>query len=130
MADEKEGPRSAVVFLDGLADGACAAQLSGALHDLGKVLVDESLNRDATVKGELTLKIKFACERNGVVSVDYDIKVKTPPKVTSRGLMWLTPSGNFTAHNPRQMSLPLREVARKVVGIKDIDKPATAGGEE
>lgn len=129
MAKEEEGPRSAVVFLDGLADGRCAAQLSGALHDLGKVLADESAARDATVKGELTLKIKFACERNGVVSVDYDIKVKQPAQVTSRGLMWLTPGGNFTAHNPKQQVLPLREVKRTAAPLRDIE-PASAGGED
>lgn len=130
--DVEEGARSAVHFLDRVAEGALSAHLSGELHKLGKMLVNESRARGETVKGELVLRMSFAAEPTGVVGVVYETKMKEPPKKTARAHMWLTPGGNFSATNPKQPDLPgvLREVKRDAPELRDVNKPAPAAGKE
>jgi len=129
MAKQDEGPRSGVHFLTEVADGACAASLSAELQRLGVILVDESTARDATVKGSITLVLKFSAESSGHVNVAYDIKTKEPAKVTRRGVVWLTPSGNFTHENPRQLKLGgLREVVKEIAGVRDLGAAADGEG--
>jgi hypothetical protein len=127
---KEEGPRSFARFLELLADGAAHAQLSGELMELGKTLRAEAYHRDAAVRGELTLKIKFTAQAGGSVGIDYEIKSKVPPKRTAHGAMYLTDAGNLVADNPRQPNLPgvLREVPREP--LRNDDAPAAAGGKD
>ena len=125
-----EGPRSASHFISEVADGALAAQLSGELHRMGQVLDAEGNARDSIVKGEIAVKIKFARDRGGVVTIEYDVKVKEPAKVTSRGVAWITAGGNFTHENPRQLKLgAIRDVSRPAAPIRDLDGDESQIGE-
>lgn len=129
MSKVEEGPRSFLNFLAELGQGDAQRELSDELHELGKRLANESLARDAKVSGELTLKIKFKAEKNGLVSTGYEIKRKDPSRSTTPGVAWLTPGGNFTSENPRQAELPgLREIPggrgqtpREITVGRDID---------
>lgn len=125
-----EGPRSAMRFLENIADGRLAAQLSAKLFRLGAKLVEESLARDAKVKGELTLRLKFEAKPDGVTSVDYELKVKEPAEKTAQGTTWLTTDGNFVFENPRQPQLPgLREVSRPREAREVDERPAAPARE-
>jgi hypothetical protein len=109
---KEEGPRSFAVFLRQLAENRADAEISQELHDLVKLGRHESLARDAKVKGELSLKLKFDFAPNGVVGVTYEVKVKAPPKKTSSGHMFVTDGGNLSPKDERQLDLGLRDVSR------------------
>lgn len=109
-AEKDEGPRSFNVFLTNLAEGECERELSRQMHGLIKGIRSEAIGRDAKIKGELTLKMRFTCPKAGPVAVSYDVTTKAPKKVTSEGYFWITPGGNLSHQNPKQEVLPLREV--------------------
>jgi hypothetical protein len=111
MSKVEEGPRSFLHFLEDLGQGDAARELSEELFELGGRLAHESSAREAKVKGELTLKITFSVEKNGLVTTNYEIKRKDPKRSTTPGVSWLTAGGNFADRDPRQAELPgLREV--------------------
>lgn len=128
---KNEAPRSFTRFLDLLADGAAAAQLAAKLFELGRRLREEAHNRDESVKGELTLKLKFLAQPSGSIGVDYEIRSKEPALRTAHGAMYLTDAGNFVPENPRQPLLPgvLREV-KPLEAPREINEPQVAAPKE
>jgi hypothetical protein len=128
--DRDEGPRSFARFVEQAADGAVHAEVSAELHQLVTKLQDESLTRDAVVSGELSLKLSFKAQPNGVVHLGYEIKRKDPKRKTTTGIMWITPGGNLSVTNPRQTELPiLREVAGGARDARDVGQARGAGKE-
>lgn len=121
MAKKKEeGPRSFAHFMAVLAGGKASVQVSEDLHVLLKALQDESLTRDANVKGSLTLILKFEAAPNGVVGIGFDVKTKLPPKRTATGHMFFTEDGNLSVQDERQPELPgLREVKREDAELRE-----------
>lgn len=108
-----EGARSATRFIEQVADGQCAADLSHAFHKLGLRMLAETKQRADKCSGEVVLKIKFIAEPSGIVGVGYEINSKEPKSKTSGSVFWLTKGGNFSTDNPRQAVLPgIREVKR------------------
>ena len=106
-----EGPRSFLHFLRDLADGAANVDLSQELHELCKLLLQESKSRNDDVSGELTLKIRLGAEPNGFCNASYSVAVKKPAPRRAAGHFWLTQGGNLSTENPRQMDFPtVREV--------------------
>lgn len=123
-----EGARSATRFLEQVSDGQCNADLSDALHRLGRKLASEAHNVNGKVSGEVTLKLKFVAEPSGIVGVGYEVNAKEPKARTSGSVFWLTQGGNFSAENPRQTSFPeVREVKRNK-DVRDIE-PANDNSE-
>jgi len=123
MPDEatQEGPRAFTRFLERLGDGQAATDLSKELFDLGAVLRQHALERGEG-KGQLQLTLSFKVDSFGQVIVGYSIKTKEPEAARPASALWLTKGGNFTVDNPRQQSLPLREVTTpegQVVEVQD-----------
>jgi hypothetical protein len=132
MREIEEGPRSFARFVEVAADGAVHAEVSGELHSLITKLQEESTTRDAVVNGELTLKLSFKAQPNGVVHLGYEIKRKDPKRKTTTGIMWITPGGNLSTSNPRQTDLPgIREVITGGGGApaRDVGEARGAGRE-
>lgn len=116
-----EGARSATRFIEAVADGQCAADLSHALHKLGLQLKQQAGAGAAKCSGELALKLKFNVEASGIVGVAYEINAKEPKSRTQGSVFWLTKGGNLSQENPRQTSLPgIREVKRSD-DVRDIE---------
>lgn len=109
---DEEAPRSFVKFLADLGDGYTARDLSEDLRDMERKLHDLALATGATAKGELSLKLKFKTEKNGVCTVTPEVKLTMPKKPTTGGIMWHDPkTGHLSATNPRQLELgKLREI--------------------
>jgi hypothetical protein len=120
---EEEGPRSFGVFLQKVASGEAELELSRELFELGRVMKVEARTRNADMKGELTLKLKFVVPPQGPATVVYEVSKKTPKRQTSKGFFWTTEQGNFTPDNPEQQKLPFRQVA----GPQGRDVPEDAG---
>ena len=117
----QEGPRSFTRWLEKLGDGQAQADLSRAMFELGGTLRQQALER-GKCKGELTLKLTFDVDQFGQVLTGYSVKVKEPEPARPSSMFWLTKGGNFTVENPRQTSLPLREVVDEngeVVQVSD-----------
>lgn len=123
---QDEGSRSAAVFLTKVADGELHARFSDELARLGAALLEEAKRRDGKVKGELVLKLAFSVAPSGISEVGYSVKVKKPEPKTSLGTHWITPGGNFVQENPRQQTLPLREVP-KAEPVREVAAPAAEG---
>jgi hypothetical protein len=86
--------------------------MSMELQTLLKNLAEHAAFTRSDAKGSLTLKLSFSVESNGITNIGYDIGVKTPKRKTGKTTMWLTRGGNLSVSNPRQQSLPLRDVAQ------------------
>lgn len=126
---DDEGARSATRFIEHVADGQCAADLSHAIHKLGLRLLAETRQRADKCSGEITLKLKFISEPSGIVGVGYEVNSKEPKSKTSGSVFWLTKGGNFSTDNPRQQSLPgIREVKRNDE-VRDLSEPANDNAE-
>lgn len=108
--EEAEGPRSFSRVLALIDEGVAECQLSEELLALTRAVIAQGKARQKTVAGRLTLTLTLASDETGVVEVAYDISRKDPKPKRSTSLFWTTKSGNLTEHNPKQQSLPLREV--------------------
>lgn len=96
-------------------------QRGGLLHgELTQKLAEVVAAATNTEKdGSLTLTIKIKPEDGGIVYVMDEIKSKVP-ELRGAALYHTDEAGNMTRDNPRQTSLPLREVPAR---------PAAAAGE-
>lgn len=128
MKTGEEGARSFAVLLQHIDDGGLHAELSAAVQSLTTTLTDQVDAMGADAKGTITVVLSLAARRNGTVDVGADVKVKAPKPKRANTLFWPTKSGNLSAENPRQVSLPLREVAPAPKAI-EIEAPARAGRE-
>lgn len=124
--EKSEGPRSFARFIEMVSDGACQSEASAELLKLCNTLREDAAARSATSKGEITLRIGLAVEPSGVVGVAYDVKIKEPPKARPKGVLWLTKGGNLTPQNPRQQTLPLREVGGTAEPAREVRDDAAA----
>lgn len=109
MAKVDEGARSFAVLLQNLGEGTFHAEASEVLHELCKKLQDHAVDF-GKAKGTLTVTLAVEIDREGVVTVDPDVKTKAPKPARKRGRYWLTAGGNLSPENPKQQKLPLREV--------------------
>lgn len=124
----EEGPRSFVHFLSQLAQGEAEANASYELHELLKRLHEEAHIRNREVKGKFKLALTFAADENGTVTVSYDVEAKAPPRKTSASIFWLSRGSNLVAENPKQQSLPLRDVSARRE-IRNVEAPAAPARE-
>ncbi len=108
----QEGPRAFARWFEKLGDGQAHFDMSRALFELGGVLRQQALER-GECKGELTLKLKFKVDPHLQVITSYQVTVKEPEPSRPASMHWLTKGGNLTVENPRQTSLPLREVVNE-----------------
>lgn len=120
-AEAKEGARSLLKFMGDIAGGELEIEGSRELHDLAKILDSEARYRNSTVKGGLTITIKFSTDETGTTDVTYDVKSKTPTRKTTRSTFWMTKGGNLSVTNPKQLGLALREVPNPKRGARSVD---------
>jgi hypothetical protein len=106
-----EGPRHFARFLEGLGDGDAVNELSEQLFKLTTKLQDESLARGDKVAGMLTFKLAISADPRGNVGMVYDIELKEPKPKRVPAIGWLTKGGNVTFEHPKQLKMPLHEVA-------------------
>ena len=109
MADER-AIRTFGQLVQQLEDGQLVADLGDKMQELNGKLgrhAEATMNK---AKGEIVLKLKFAAEPGGSVSVDTEIKVTDPKPLRSRTVMFLTKDNLLSHVNPRQMPLGLKEV--------------------
>jgi hypothetical protein len=109
-AKKEEGPRSFAVFVQGLAEGDCNAEMSRELQRLGQVMKREAEARGEEVPGAITLTIKGKADPRGTVHFLWDVKVTEPKPKRVGGAMWISRDGNFVSEDPRQKELFPREV--------------------
>lgn len=93
------------------------AELSEELHALVRRLELHAYDF-GKAKGVITLALTIDIDREGVVTVDPDVKLKAPKPARKKGRYWLTPGGNLSPENPKQTTLPLREVPK--AGARDV----------
>ena len=100
--------RSFLALLGGLEDGQFANECTNRTRELSLKLRKqaESLGK---AKGELTIKLKFSADPT-TVQIDGEIVMKEPKPARQRSVLWLLSNGALSNKNPKQQSLPLREV--------------------
>lgn len=69
--------------------------------------------------GELTLKMSIKPNGEGSVRITDDVKIKVPQPTRGDTLFFATAEGSLIRNDPRQDSLPLREVAETKAPLKD-----------
>ena len=107
---DTEGPRGFAVLVQQIDDGELHAELSAEIKRLSGDLSEHAEKTGATAKGAITLTLSLSAKANGTVSVEADVKTKSPKAKRPGSTFWITKGGNLSAENPRQARLPLREV--------------------
>jgi hypothetical protein len=120
MAKIDGNERSFSKLLEGLGEGAFHAETSETLHKLTETLFRHAVDF-SKAKGTLTMTLSIEVDRDGVVSIDPDVKTKAPKPARTKGRYWLTATGDLARENPRQQKLPLREVS--MPRTRDVDLP-------
>lgn len=106
---QDEGARSFGVLLQSIGDGTFHAEVSEEMHALTKKLDGHAFDF-GKAKGTITIALTVEIDRDGVVTIDPDVKLKVPKPARKKGRFWVTPGGNLSPENPKQAQLPLREV--------------------
>jgi hypothetical protein len=110
--EREEGARSFARMIEQIDDGHGVIEMSQELVELMKNLHKHAQHTQSDAKGVLTLKLGFSVAANGVTSIAYEMSTKTPKRRTGKTTLWVTSGGNLSVSNPRQQTLPLREVER------------------
>jgi hypothetical protein len=125
MGTEKEkkeaGPRNFGVFLANMEEGGFMADLSTELQRANADLAKHA-EHHGKAKGAITVVVELAYESNGTVEVRGEIKTKLPKSKRARSMFWDLGDGNLSNENPKQKSLPFREVNADSP-VKDIAGP-------
>lgn len=133
---KEEGARSFSRFIDQLGDGAAHSELSQEVHQLIQKLSHEAKARNTTVRGALTLSLKFASDSLGHVAIVYDVTTKEPKPQRVGDMFFVTKGGNLSKRDERQAELPLvRDVSVKRAAAVDVGgapkamEPVTESGD-
>jgi hypothetical protein len=121
---KEEGPRSFAVVYQTIDEGSAHAEASAGLHKLLKVLQDEANVTSGSASGEITIKLAIKVDARGVAVISPTCIVKEPKKKRAGSTMWITDGGNLTPQNPRQLTMPLREVERPAT--RELETPTPA----
>lgn len=122
---KEEGARSFAHFLQQIDEGGLHADLSDEVKRVTKELTGFVDTYGAVAKGTMTIVLSFKAERNGTIAVDGEIKTKLPKAKRAGSVFWATAGNNLSPQNPRQQSLPLREVTSEKARAIPVDEPAT-----
>lgn len=122
---KEEGARSFTRALEMLSEGRTVVKLSEELQSMVAALRDEAMARRTQATGELTLKLKVTVEEDGTATVVPESKLTLPKPRTEKTILWLTKGANLTPQNPRQQSLPLREVSEPATKVRGADDGET-----
>lgn len=120
MPDNDTNPRSFNHFFATLDSEQAHATASDELHLLTKAVRDEAMARHGRVSGKLSISIDIACDEVGLVEVTYDVKRKDPKRRTSKSVLWIDKKGHLVRNDPRQQSLPLREVSAQGQALREM----------
>lgn len=105
----KEAPQPFHILLSRLEGGLLHADLGDKLNELnGELAVHAAQNGKA--KGSISLKLTFVHQRNGMVEVTADVKTDAPKTPRESSILFVTEGSNLTVENPKQQTLPLRDV--------------------
>lgn len=107
----KAGPRSFARFIETVGDGDFHQELSEGLFELSQTIQSEALRVNGKIKGKLSFTMTLSCDPRGVIGVDCDVAVKKPRTKRPTAQAWINKDGNVVFEHPRQINLPLREVA-------------------
>lgn len=102
--------RSFNQFLSEVEDGELHGDLSKQLRDIVAALHDARAEGNSAPKAKLTITFDFELDTD-VIEIRGDMKVVVPKKKRGRSIFWATPENNLTRQNPRQHTLPLRDVS-------------------
>lgn len=98
--DEERATRPFADVLQALQRGRTHRELSTALQDLTKAVVDTHR------AGSLTLTLKVSRNKAGMIEVDDTVTVKPPKADRTTSLFYATDEANLVRDDPRQLELP------------------------
>lgn len=104
-----EGARSFARMFDQLNEGEAELEMSLKLYRLMRKLKADAASRGSAgeSKGGMKLSLTFRVTSGGKeVDIGYDVAVKEPARVRRKASCWLTPSGNVSFEQPKQLGLP------------------------
>jgi hypothetical protein len=108
--ETEEGARGFAVLIQQLGEGDFHADVSSELQKVSGLLSELANQYGGKAKGTLTITLALSAEDNGTITIDADVKTKTPKLRRARSLFFVTKGNNLVKENPRQRKLPLREV--------------------
>lgn len=106
-----------VKLISSIQDGVLEADLSEQLTEIVSELTAQARDMGGKPKAKLTLNLLFKLD-SGMVEVTADVKVTQPKPVLGKSIFWPTKDNQLSPENPRQLEMPLRDVATE--GVSDI----------
>jgi hypothetical protein len=99
-----------VKVISTMQDGTLERELTEQLSDIVAALTDQARERGGKPKAKLALTLIFTLD-SGMVEVTGDVKVTQPKPVLGKSIFWPTNDNQLSPENPRQLEMPLRDVA-------------------
>lgn len=121
MSDiEYEGRKPFAAFIQEQRNGGLHGELSHGLAELVTAV------QETQKPGTLTLTVKVQPNKDGVtMTVTDKVVSKLPEGDRGAAIFFIQGDGNLVRRDPRQLEMPLREVARDDDGdLRDIDSAA------
>ncbi len=114
-----DGTRDFPAFIRMVNDGSFQHELAGALHDINAKLQTIASN-EGKAKGQLTITINLTHQDDGTVQVEPVVKAKVPEPRRRKSTFWMTPGGNLSPNNPKQVRLEFKDVSAPAAPAKDL----------
>lgn len=99
------------ILLNEMNDGRLRDEASRLLTELLGYLHQHALNVSGKAKGSLSLKLNFAVDNKGLVTLDGEMAVKQPKPLLGGDCFFITKRNGLSRSNPKQTQLPFRAVA-------------------
>lgn len=122
---EEERPSAFGMLLTQIGDGELHEECGVQMQNLVRELVAQAKIYKRDTSGSLTLVLKVTAMGIGQVSVSGDVRAKMPTTKRPGSVFFATKGSNLSVENPRQSSLPFRDVAggARTKDISGGDKP-------
>ena len=115
MSEREQSIQDFACLLNEIDDGKLRDEASKSLSELLLYLHAQALDKSTMVKGKLSLSLTVSVDKKGMVAILGDITVKQPAPLRGIDNFYLSRNGKgLSRSNPKQQSLPLREVGKAV----------------
>jgi len=110
VAEREQSIHDVGVLLAEMNEGRLRDEASRLATELLGYLHQHALTVSGKAKGSLTLKLNFAVDNRGLVTIDGEATVKQPKPLLGGDCFFITKKNGLSRTNPKQPQLPFRAV--------------------
>lgn len=119
--------RDFAVLLSQLSGGELRDEVNEKVLSTMATLFEHAKLTNRKAKGSVSLKVEFEVEPNGLATILGDVDTKVPKPLRSTDHFYTDEGGGFCRNNPRQMNLPIRDVAQSDKPVREVEYDPETG---